>query len=295
MAFAGLALLLSLLAVMSLAAARRPGRVSYRLRWDTGRVEPASQDAADLSGNTGWETFNDRGYRLRLERGYLLSHGAALVACDPEMLGPIDRLRDRMLGQIDRPGASFGFAPRVALAGHSSIAREPTQWDRPLIEDLSAAQDLEFGSLEVASPEWAYCQAHYAIGVSEAEAEGMQLPVELAGGGLYLAGSYWREGQPERSFEIRSGLAWGGVGALLAPDIGASPALRARLEGAELRVDIRRDLGAIFDGIDFETMDAQQQAKAALMAIAGSARFELASGPARPAATLNEPLAERSP
>ena len=264
----GLALVGSTLG--SAVRAPRPGRVVYGLSWRWGRALP---------GSGGWTTESDRGYQVTLEQGYLVSHGAALVACAAEQLGPWDRLLDRrLLGSLPMP--------RAVHAGHTGIDREPSQLDHPTVEDLVRAENLELGTIDVRSPAPAYCQGHYAIGLAAADAARMPLPAALAGGSLFVSGAYRQGLGASRPFEIQSELAWGAVGPLLAPEdaAAASPseagskgpvAQRAELDGGDLRLDIERELGSLFDGLDFEHASSDQMAKALLQNLADSTRFEL--------------------
>ncbi|MCB0215272.1 MAG: hypothetical protein H6648_00055 [Caldilineae bacterium] len=252
-------------------ATTAPGRIAYRLTWRWGRARPEAD---------GWTTVSDRGYAVTIEQGYVVSHGAALVACAEEPRGLRERAAERLPGSL--------LLPRAVLAGHSGSGREPSQLDRPMLESLLRAEDQDWGTIDLASPEPAYCQGHYAIGLSAADAARMALPASLDGGSLFVAGSYRQgPGDPHR-FAIRSTLAWGAVGplrALEAAGLGGSPevpsedpGLRAELAGRAPTLRIERELGLLFDGMDFEQASSDELAKTLLRNLADSARFELDAG-----------------
>lgn len=250
LACAGLFLLLTGLA--SIASSERSGQLDYQLVWDWGRAEATA---------TGWRTVNDLGYRIEVTNGYLVSHSAALLACTPAELGPWERL-------VDSISAGLGLDPAIALAGHSALDAEPTQVIAPVVESLDRPRNVDLGTVRVLDPDRAYCQAHYAIG--SAEGDGMEA------GSLHLRGRFRSDAGSWQAFDLDSALAWGHIDAIRAPNESAEVEASSfqLVDDALIRILIHRDLGALFDGLDFETMDAETRAKAVLLALAGSTRFE---------------------
>ncbi len=250
LACAGLLLLLTGLA--SIASSERSGQLDYQLIWDWGRAEATA---------TGWRTVNDLGYRIEVTNGYLVSHSAALLACTPAELGPWERL-------IDSISAGLGLDPAIAQAGHSALDAEPTQVIAPVGESLDRPRDADLGAVVVQAPARAYCQAHYAIG--RAAGDGIE------GGSIHLEGRFRSDAGAWQAFELDSALAWGHIAVIRTPDETENEEETSlRLVGdAPVRIEIHRDLGALFDSVDFEAMDAETRAKAVLLALARSTRFE---------------------
>src|SRR6185369_15972539 len=75
--------------------------IRYRLEW-------ASDDATRIENGPAWEITNDRGYRVRLTRGYLTSYSMELVEC------PKDGATGARLGALLRSPLEG-----TAWAGHS--------------------------------------------------------------------------------------------------------------------------------------------------------------------------------
>jgi hypothetical protein len=150
-----------------------PGTLNYRLAWDWGTAEALEQ---------GWRVENDLGYEIVVQRGYLVSYSAELVAC---------------------PHFHFwwetAFAPMLAYAGHGANHDE-SQMATPIIEALDNPQNSEWGSVTIHEP--SYCQAHYLI------ARGSSAVPDMYGLSLWIEGTYERDGEA-LPFRLETSLANG--------------------------------------------------------------------------------------
>lgn len=221
--------------------ARPPGlyadEVTYLLRWDRSHV--------DVLPEGGLALTNDLGFEVRLDRGYLVQDSATLVDC--EGVG----------GDVWDSAAALlraAFLPAIARAGHGELD-DPSAVIRPTVLDLVGADaDARFGA--VPFPEARYCRLHFLVtGVYDpATLEDAPPDLDLVLMTLYLEGAARGIGEEAWApFEVRSTLADGVIVDL--PDV-----LEGTTEGSAALVVIERDLGAMFDGVDFASPDLSDDA-----------------------------------
>lgn len=230
------AVLLTVAGCRSDSAPSAPHTVGYRLEWSWGSTQ------ADPSGS-GWQTVNDRGYRVHLERGYLVDYSMELVECPKEALeSGVDSL--------------WAWLPaRAAWAGHMPTTPNPAAIHTPHVEALHAPVDFDVGSIQLAAQR--YCRIHYLIARSNRSAVGLPEDVDMVERSLYVRGTYQATtAATPRSFELATSAANAVLTELFPPGrVGAQGAAIVVDTGREnARVVIQRQLQSLFDGIDFDTM-----------------------------------------
>lgn len=210
--------------------ATEPARVTYHLEWDWGSASPAPDGA-------GWRVVNDLGYRVRVRRGYIVNYSLALSESEPP--------------DPDAGRASTGFRDAwsmpVALAGHSNGRPDPTAVELARVESLAAPEAFEVPTLRV--PPARYAKFHYLVARANYKAVNLPEDVDMSGLSLYLQGCYQApKSETWRPFEIKSSMA-----------NGALRSLSDGVPGGELNtgthhadIHVRRDLGRLFDGLDFQ-------------------------------------------
>ena len=209
--------------------------VSYRLEW--------SWDGATAEASGGWQTTNDHGYRVHVERGYLVDYSMELVECPKETLSP----------DTDAYWARFLVQP--AWAGHAPTTPNPAAIYTPHIEALHAPTDFDVGTRWLAAQR--YCRVHYLIARANRSAVGLPDDLDMVERSLYVRGtSQTPSAAAPRSFEIATSAANAMLTELFPPDhFGAQASAFVVDTGHEnARVVVRRGLKSLFDGIDFETM-----------------------------------------
>jgi hypothetical protein len=270
-------LLLTSAAVVALAAALVgwPGfdgsgaeTLRYRTTWNTERLT--------WHADGGWSVETDLGYRVRIDRGRLVTHSIELVACtDVEAAADAPRRSPLTL-----------LRPRVAFAGHGE-PNNPTKVVVARGEDLSRPETTELGQVELDGLSLAesYCEGFLLAAAATLDAaSGSSEPV---GASLVLEGSWRAPGSDEdQPLLLRSELAWGGAGALAVEpprrvslasltERGALGSWRPALSSAQAQVTLERDLGALFDGLDLASSDPETQARAVLRALAEHQRWSI--------------------
>ena len=207
------------------------GAVSYTLDWRWG-------SASRLPGG-GWEARNDLGFIVRVSAGGLISRNLELVPC--HSIPP----------PAPRTALSRWLRPPVAEAGHSSLVPNESKISKSYEENLRDPTSLFLERRTVTDPE--YCKAHYLV----ARAKG----AGLGAAALHVSGTWSRHGGDEwKPFEIRSSSAYGEFLELSSAE---GDILPRRSIVSPLDLSVSRNLGAMFDGIDFasgpspETMGAR--------------------------------------
>ena len=213
-----------------------PHTVSYRLEWDQEGVVPHS-------GGAGWQTTNDRGYRVHLERGYLVNYSMELVECPKEAL------------ESGTDPLWAWFPVQTAWAGHMPTTPNPAAIHTPHIEALHAPVDFEVGSMLLAAQR--YCRIHYLVARANRSAVGLPEDVDMVERSLWVRGTYQgAAAATAQPFELATSAAnatltdlfppgrFGSQGAAIVVDTGKEDA----------RVVIHRRLKPLFDGVDFDTM-----------------------------------------
>jgi hypothetical protein len=212
-----------------------PVGVRYHLAWAWGDAEPTED---------GWTVVNDRGYEVRVTDGYLVTYSVQLAPCTEGDL-------DTGLGRL------FGIGR--AHAGHGG-EEDPSAWITGLAEPLASP---EVRSLEpVIVDSGTYCRVHYLV--ARAETGTLDLPEEmdLMGTSLYIEGTVASAGDEPEPFTIWSTLPTGQLMTW------SDPVTPIDLDADGLDVTITRDLGHLFDGVEFATMSAESVEKTILLGLA---------------------------
>lgn len=215
-------------------------QVSYTLDWRWGGAKKHPEG--------GWTVKNDLGYSVHVTGGRLVSRNLQLVPCHafpaPSQVASLTRL----------------FKPIEALAGHSSMTPNESKISKSYEEQLADPQSIYLESLEVTDPE--YCRAHYLIARATRSRPGSTA--------LELVGTWQRSDHgSEIPFQIRSSGAYGQFHGL-ATATGASLDRRTILGG--IQVTVQRELGTIFDGIDFASGLTDATGMSILRTVVASAR-----------------------
>lgn len=216
------------------------GDVAYRASWDWGGAQP-------LAGG-GWSTTNDRGYTIRVRAGRLVTRSLELVPCHAP---PAEQPLARLFG---------GLAPPAAHAGHGSLLPNASRISRSFEEDLADPQEREVEARRARDPD--YCQGHLLI----ARPTG----APPAAPSLEISGEWTRGGRGPTPFAVRGAAAYGQLKDLLDAS-GAAPQRQSIVGG--VRVEARRELGSMFDGVDFAAMPEAEQARRIARSIVGNARL----------------------
>src|SRR5207302_7074271 len=124
----------------------RPHEVRYVLTW-------AAKPSGDTVGSAQPVLVNDRGYTIRVTRGYLVTRSMELVEC------PKTATRDWVGSALAGLPALLG--PRPAYAGHSVGTPNPAAINVAHVESLTDVHDSPAGSRTLAPQH--YCQVHYLI------------------------------------------------------------------------------------------------------------------------------------
>lgn len=241
----------------------------YRTTWNTERLT--------WHADGGWSVETDLGYRVRIDRGRLVTHSIELVACTDDGAAATDAPRRSPLTLL---------RPRVALAGHGE-SNNPTKVVVARGEDLTRPETMALGQVELDGVPLAesYCE-----GFLLAAASALDTATESAEQGsasLVLEGSWRAPGSGEdQPLALRSELAWGGAGALAVEQPrrvslaaltgrGDVESWRPSRSSAQAQVTLERDLGALFDGLDLASSDPETQARAVLRALAEHQRWSI--------------------
>lgn len=223
--------------------------MEYAIAWARDGVAPAAD-------GTGWEITNDRGYRVHVTRGYVTSYSMELVECPKEPAAFVPLLRTA-----------------AAWAGHMSGTPNPAAIRPMEVESLLAPVDRDVGTVTLAPQ--AYCQVHYLIARAVRESPGLPADIDMVDASLHVDGTYRAPGSASpAAFTIHTAIANGG----LFDRTAASTPIRVDTGRTAARVTIRRDLGSLFDGVDFATMSDPVRADRMLTAVIEHVEIELAAG-----------------
>jgi hypothetical protein len=135
------------------------------------------------------------------------------------------------------------FVPAAAWAGHSESVVETVVAE--IVESLGDPQTALMGLGETTTGR--YCESHVAYGTVDPTETTLQLRLLIDG---------------DRVVEIATDLAWGTIGELI-----------GEFGDGDLEVEIVRDLGSMFDGIDFETAADDEIAVGLLRALSAGTVF----------------------
>ena len=177
----------------------------------------------------GWRVTNDLGYAIHITDGALMDAALQLVPCS------------------DSAGL---FAPQAAYAGHGGGKPDETRWSGPLRESLGKPITVDLGTVEL--DDHRYCQAHYLLA-----------PSEVTGPTFVLMGTYLApNSKTPVAFALNTSTAWGGI-----TDFPKDSVIDGNTQQAPLRMTLMRNLGALLDGVDFEAMTPDQQARVVLRSL----------------------------
>ncbi len=225
----------------------------YRLDW-------VWDDAVKIPG--GWEVSNDRGYRVRVRRGYLTSYSMELVECPKTpAVSPVANL-----------GASlWSFVEGAAYAGHATGTPNPAAIHPMQVESLTAPAAVEVGMVRLLPQ--AYCKLHYLVAGAGRGAPGLPADVDMLGVSLHVDGTYRAPGSSaDVPFSIHTGSA---NGALFEHTVGSHAAIHLDVGRTGAIVTVRRHLGSLFDGVDFAAMNDRRVAGQVLQSIVDNAELEI--------------------
>ncbi len=225
--------------------------VVYRLEWDL--------EGADPHPEGGWILAQPDGTEVWLERGWLTSYSAELLAC------PSEAEAERQI----RSGWAF--------AGHGSGPPGSSAVTQARVEALHSPESVEFGAPLVESGRW--CQLHYLIAATPWNALGLSEDGLMVDRTLRLEGT-WFGVEESLPFVIETDLASGTIAALHPEGMigveAAALTLDTSVEGGTMRVT--RRLATIFNDVDFETMGDVDRAKAVLSRVMKDVSVELLPG-----------------
>ncbi|KAA3643031.1 MAG: hypothetical protein DWQ07_21170 [Chloroflexi bacterium] len=210
--------------------------LNYVLEWDWG-------EATTLADNAGWQLTNDLGYIITIADGYLISYSVELIACDNDFTNdPLGTLYDAIM-------------PASAAAGHGDEP-DPSRLAEPVIESLNNPQSISTEPVELTGT--TYCWGHYLIG-SSAASENYDATNNEAS--LFLAGTYQTADSTEGiPFEIESDIAWGNIVEITELD----NAIEMVTAGEDVTLSITRELDSMFNSLDFNAMESDEQARTVL-------------------------------
>lgn len=233
----------------------------YELGWRAGDTSDATHAGGDV-----WEVTNDLGYRVRVERGYVVSRSMELVEC-PRAARATGAALAWLAGAL---------GPGLAHAGHSSLQPNPAAITTPQIESLTAPRRLVAGRVAVVPQ--AYCRAHYLVARAERDARDLPADVDMVGKSLLLEGSYLAPGANDPvAFRVATSIANGALVDLAAPGGTRAHGDEAgRGDGGVVRVTIERDRAHLLDGVAFASASEQDVARRVLGNLIAQTRIAVA-------------------
>ena len=215
--------------------------VLYTLEWTLGEA------TLHRDGST-WSVINDRGFEVVVEEGWLVSASVQLVPCEGEA----------------EPGETAGaldtlmrwFAIPEARAEHFGGLEDVSAVLTPIAEPLLGPSQLDIGPIAVGGLR--YCAMHYLVNKATSNTRNLPESPTLSGVSLHLKGSYRFLEDPDAEAIPLAVSCSMPVGML--PDLESPPPDASRFEweddGTDLHVTITRQLGRLFDGVDFMAMSS---------------------------------------
>ncbi len=222
------------------------GTIEYELGWSTERI---------VSAGGGWTVTTDLGYEVTVQQGWLVSYGLTLLPCE------------------DDPGLArrSAFGVSTAYAGHPGAA-DRSAFMEPVVQSLSSPVDLHVASVRV--PATRYCQAHYLVARSDEDAVRTSTG-DMRGTTLLVSGSYRAPGS-DRAEELRIRIA-AANGGIVGFSNGA-PETNVSTGHGDYVVRFERDLGALFDQIEFDDFSAEEIEKQILRNVIDGLRVATQAG-----------------
>jgi hypothetical protein len=220
-----------------------PG-VTYEFVWS---------DAGAVSQSDGaWSVTSNLGYEVNVSLGLLTISTVQLIPCDDAMASVSEPWGVRM--------ADWLLGASAARAGHGATETDPSAVLEEAIEALTPSGSVTLGPGEFDSHD--YCGLHVLFGPSVTNPSPAQVDMVLHV--LHLEGT-WRRGEGEaESFVVHTALPTGALVDLEGPDGGA---LRIEALPWGARVQVERDLGGLFEDVDFETMSEESRDKTILTSL----------------------------
>lgn len=239
---------LGLTLALSMAGSPPSRNITYRLDWEWGRAKPHDH-------SPGWTTINDLGYQVSVKRGYLVTGQVQLIPCqDGDHQHPLSRLINPL-------------RPQPASAGHGG-ERNETKSTRPYVESLLQPVQADLETISVSGTE--YCQAHYLVAYAVEAAKNLPLEMDMIGTSLFLEGEYHlRDAKSARSFTLKTNLAWGALTDLNYARQESPLVTNGSVVAGDgpVIVTFHRNLGALFDGVDFDHMSETDRVKTVLRSL----------------------------
>lgn len=218
------------------------GEINYQMTWIWGEA---------TAMESGWQVENDLGYIVTVEEGYLISHTLQLLPCED-----VEQENASILNTV--------FGANTAEAGHGGDENDPSAILIPQVESLAVANALTFGSVTV--PHTDYCTAHYLVARSDSVTLNMPENVDMYGLSLYVAGAYQKADSDETvPFVLQTSLANGKIADIR--DESDGEPVRVEITNDSVQVEVQRQLDTLFDGVDFEMMDSDEQARTVLWSL----------------------------
>ena len=229
-------------------AALSPG-VTYELAWIAG-------EAVD-EGSGAWRVTTALGYEVQVSRALLTVSTVQMTRCD-DLATSTDA--PALLWLVD---VALGVRP--ASAGHGALEADPSAVLDEQLELLAPGATMVLGPSAMAEHD--YCGLHVLFGPSAEE--GPRHGVDMHLHVLHIDGA-WRAGEGGWTpFEVHTTLPTGALVDLESVDGSARP-ISAGSRAAVVRVE--RELGHLFDAVDFQAANEDSRDKAILTAIADSVR-----------------------
>lgn len=233
------------------------GALTYTLRWQWGKASPGPQ-------GVGWQVVTDRGDWVWVKRGYLVTGNLEMVACPYQ---PASSALGNNLWQTL-------FGARTAYAGHGGDKADASRIAAPVVEALTMPTTTVLSAVLGAEP--FYCLTHYLVAPDVDWGPGLPQEVNMVGVTLFLEGEVKvgsRTDAVAHAFTIQSNLAWGTLKEVLQTSNQAESSPVAIPQGAPTQLVVERSLGTLFDGVDFATMSAAEQAKTILRNVTNTAQI----------------------
>lgn len=224
--------------------------LSYTLDWEWGNAVPLDDG--------GWQVVNDMGYTVVVEEAALVSYSVQMVECDHEH--PEDE--------------TALFAIPRAFAGHGDGV-DPSMLEPGMVENLAEPTRIDFGSVAVADT-ITYCQAHYLIARADDQVRGVD--EQMLASSFLVRGQYQASDASEFTpFTLQTSQA-SGVISDLKVFYAADAHIHLKTGRQSAAVTFVRQLDRLFDGVDFESMDADEQARAILRSLVKHTSVTITAG-----------------
>ncbi len=239
------------------------GELIYRLQWELGAAQPSPD-------GLGWVVDTDLGYTVHVESGWISTYSVQLIECEDQ--DDAHTHDDDDLAALWNAVAGSG----VAWAGHSGET-DASISTAGVVETLDGTMTAELAAVTVTNST-RYCEAHWLAFRADDTVQGND-DGSLDGRTLWLTGTYRAPGDDVDSpFIIETSLGNGVI-------LGLPTVIDTASTGAVITV--RRELGRLFDGVEFAT-DADARIEQRILAnLVASASVVVYPGDADVAAATN--------